>query len=141
MAASFVRRVTERLQAPPPWLRWIEQCDPLVLDAYHAMQRRLATRQLPLVAGVCLAGIAMKAFGVVPVGHPATVALYALGLAALLWPASVARLAREAWRASSGASVPRSRLRLFAVATGALAVLSSLLIAAVAGLAVMTALL
>jgi hypothetical protein len=100
----------------------------------------MVVRQLPIVVGACLAGAALKASGVVPVGHPAVLALFAVGLAALLWPPSVAHLGRTAWRASSPASAFRSRLRVLAVAAGVHAVLSAVLIAVVTGLVVATVL-
>lgn len=140
-SSHLVLRITARLQALPAWLRWIERCDPSVLESYRSLQRAMVARQLPIVAGACVAGAGLKAFGVLPVGHPVMLALFAVGLVALFWPRPVAHLARAAWRASSRAPAFRVRLRVLAVLSGAHALLSVGLIAAVAAFVVVAALL
>jgi hypothetical protein len=140
-SSRLVQRITERLHALPVWLRWIEHCDPSVLEAYRSLQRVMVARQLPIVVGACLAGAALKASGVVRVGHPVVLALFAVALAALFWPPSVAHLGRTAWLASSSASAFRAKLRVLAVAAYLQAALSAVLIAVVTGLVVATVLL
>ena len=112
--ALLARRIEHAIQSTPSTLRWLERCDPKVMDAYRAVRRSLFTWQWPALMAVAAVAVPIKAFRWLPVGHPVLFALFLVGLLILAWPPHLTRFSAVAWRAARAEPLLGLRLRCLA---------------------------
>ena len=112
--AWIAHRLDIAARSTPALLRWLEQCDVEIIQAYRSARRSLFAWQLPLAALIAVTAVIARNLHLLAPGHPILAALFLTSLTVIAWPFKLLRLASTSWRKASTETRFGLRLRLLA---------------------------